>query len=185
MVWREIIKWIVTFFFCTLQFWGHQIVVPLTLLVILHIFNCMYTGHYHVHCMIVKTNKTNPQAEFLCAVDHSCMVSSIKWFHATPDNLTITLIKVDDNHDNQDHDHLAPQTAASPGDPHVHLIPSVLPSHSGTYSCVAENVLGQVRHHPLVNSSSSNSWNPKWRTCTGLKHEAKKSIFSARYLLHL
>ena len=36
------------------------------------------------------------QAEFLCAVDHSCMVSSIKWFHATPDNLTITLIKVDD-----------------------------------------------------------------------------------------
>ena len=34
------------------------------------------------------------QAEFLCAVDHSCMVSSIKWFHATPDNLTITLIKV-------------------------------------------------------------------------------------------
>ena len=36
------------------------------------------------------------------------------------------------------------QTAASPGDPHIHLIPSVLPSHSGTYSCVAENVLGQV-----------------------------------------
>ena len=34
------------------------------------------------------------KAEFLCAVDHSCMVSSIKWFHATPDNLTITLIKV-------------------------------------------------------------------------------------------
>ena len=110
----------------------------------------LYTGHYRVHCMIVKTNKTNPQAEFLCAVDHSCMVSSIKWFHATPDNLTITLIKVDDNHDNQDHDHLVPQTAASPGDPHVHLIPSVLPSHSGTYSCVAENVLGQVRHHPLT-----------------------------------
>ena len=54
MVWREIIKWIVTFFFCTLQFWGHQIVVPLTLLVILHFFNCMYTGHYHVHCIIVK-----------------------------------------------------------------------------------------------------------------------------------
>ena len=26
----------------------------------------------------------------------------------------------------------------------MHLIPSVLPSHSGTYSCVAENVLGQV-----------------------------------------
>ena len=32
----------------------------------------------------------------------------------------------------------------------MHLIPSVLPSHSGTYSCVAENVLGQVRHHPLT-----------------------------------
>merc|ERR1719205_532982 len=69
------------------------------------------------------------RAEFLCAVDHSCMVSSIKWFHATPDNLTITLIK----------------TAASPGDPHVHLIPSVVPAHSGTYSCVAENVLGQTK----------------------------------------
>ena len=26
----------------------------------------------------------------------------------------------------------------------MHLIPSVLPSHSGTYSCVAENVLGRV-----------------------------------------
>ena len=37
------------------------------------------------------------------------------------------------------------QTAASPGDPHVHLIPSALPSHSGTYSCVAQNVLGQVK----------------------------------------
>ena len=37
-----------------------------------------------------------------------------------------------------------PQTAASPGDPHVHLIPSAHPSHSGTYSCVAQNVLGQV-----------------------------------------
>merc|ERR1719490_692772 len=30
-------------------------------------------------------------------------------------------------------------------DHHVHLIPSVLPSHSGTYSCVAENVLGQTK----------------------------------------
>ena len=39
-----------------------------------------------------------------------------------------------------------PQTAASPGDPHVHLIPSAHPSHSGTYSCVAQNVLGQVNH---------------------------------------
>ena len=29
----------------------------------------------------------------------------------------------------------------------MHLIPSVLPSHSGTYSCVAENVLGQVTDH--------------------------------------
>merc|ERR1719442_400977 len=75
------------------------------------------------------TLEPGERAEFLCAVDHSCMVSSIKWFHDTPDNLTITLIK----------------TAASPGDPHVHLIPSVLPSHSGTYSCVAENVLGQTK----------------------------------------
>jgi hypothetical protein len=84
------------------------------------------------------TLEPGERAEFLCAVDHSCMVSSIKWFHATPDNLTITLIK----------------TAASPGDPHVHLIPSVLPSHSGTYSCVAENVLGQV-------FKASNSCNPQ------------------------
>ena len=34
----------------------------------------------------------------------------------------------------------------------MHLIPSVLPSHSGTYSCVAENVLGQVTNHPTNDS---------------------------------
>ena len=50
------------------------------------------------------------------------------------------------------------QTAASPGDPHIHLIPSVLPSHSGTYSCVAENVLGQVT------SSETKIWRTETKT---------------------
>jgi len=90
------------------------------------------------------TLEPGERAEFLCAVDHSCMVSSIKWFHATPDNLTITLIK----------------TAASPGDPHVHLIPSVLPSHSGTYSCVAENVLGQTKAEAYLAVNSAPTPHP-------------------------
>ena len=34
------------------------------------------------------------QVVFLCQVDYTCMVSSIKWFHTTPDNITVTLIKV-------------------------------------------------------------------------------------------
>ena len=34
------------------------------------------------------------QVVFHCQVDHSCMVSSIKWFHTTQDNDTKTLVKV-------------------------------------------------------------------------------------------
>merc|ERR550532_863904 len=66
-------------------------------------------------------------AVFNCHIDFSCMVTTIHWFHA-PENSSSSLIK----------------TARSPGDPHVHLIRSADPSHSGTYSCVAQNVLGQV-----------------------------------------
>merc|ERR1719350_257022 len=74
------------------------------------------------------TVDSGQMAVFNCHIDFSCMVTTIHWFHA-PENSSSLLIK----------------TAASPGDPHVHLIPSALPSHSGTYSCVAQNVLGQTK----------------------------------------
>ena len=44
-----------------------------------------------------KTDKLkicHVQVVFHCQVDHSCMVSSIKWFHTTQDNYTRTLVKV-------------------------------------------------------------------------------------------
>merc|ERR1719278_1682180 len=49
-------------------------------------------------------------AVFNCHIDFSCMVTTIHWFHA-PENSSSSLIK----------------TAASPGDPHVHLNPSAHP----------------------------------------------------------
>lgn len=81
---------------------------------------------------------------FHCQVDHSCMVSSIKWFHATHENGTLTLIK----------------TAKDPGDPHVHQIRSVGTEDAGSYHCVAENVLGQAEMVAFLQVSSSPKVNP-------------------------
>lgn len=81
---------------------------------------------------------------FHCQVDHSCMVSSIKWFHATRENSTLTLIK----------------TAKDPGDPHIHQIRSVGAEDAGSYHCVAENVLGQAEMVAFLQVSRSSTIQP-------------------------
>lgn len=69
------------------------------------------------------------QAVFTCMIEHRCMVPIIKWYYNSPDNSTIKVIK----------------TGKSPGDPHVHKIERVSAEDEGTYSCVAENVIGETR----------------------------------------
>jgi len=81
---------------------------------------------------------------FHCQVDHSCMVSSIKWFHGPPDNSTMTLIK----------------TAKDPGDPHVHKIRSVGAEDAGSYHCIAENVLGQAEMVAFLQVNAASSTSP-------------------------
>merc|ERR1712083_337508 len=74
------------------------------------------------------TASTGDKVTFFCQVDYTCMVNSIKWFHTTPDNLTTT--------------HIMPPSTG--GDRHVHSISSVTRTDEGSYSCIAENVLGQA-----------------------------------------
>merc|ERR550517_1912 len=101
-------------------------------------------------------------AVFNCHIDFSCMVTTIHWFHA-PENSSSSLIK----------------TARSPGDPHVHLIRSADPSHSGTYSCVAQNVLGQsmVAAHLTVNPPQPSSANS-----IHLKNQKAQTLFLVHFL---
>jgi len=70
------------------------------------------------------TANLGDKVQFHCDVDYKCLVNSIRWYHTTPDNYTTTQIKV--------------------GDRHVHTINMVQEDDEGSYSCVAENVLGQT-----------------------------------------
>jgi hypothetical protein len=79
------------------------------------------------------------QAVFTCMIEHRCMVPIIKWYYNSPDNSTIKVIK----------------TGKSPGDPHVHKIERVSAEDEGTYSCVAENVIGETRISAYLAVSSA------------------------------
>lgn len=89
------------------------------------------------------TANLGDKVQFHCDVDYSCLVNSIRWYHTTPDNETTTQIKV--------------------GDRHVHTIHRVQEDDEGSYSCVAENVLGQtvitayldVNHSQMLSSSGA------------------------------
>ena len=48
----------------------------------------------------------------------------------------------------------------------MHLIPSALPSHSGTYSCVAQNVLGQVKVETKTKTKAEKAKKTKTSTKT-------------------
>jgi len=92
------------------------------------------------NAMTNVTRSPGQKASFECLIDHSCLVSVIKWYHVNPDNTSSKLIK----------------TAKSPGDPHVYFIEKVTPEDEGTYSCVAENVIGKtaVVAYLTINSCS-------------------------------
>merc|ERR1711915_519300 len=66
-------------------------------------------------------------ARFRCEVDMSCMVSYIEW-HKHDDNGTLQLLR----------------KGTDPGDPYSISIEKVDPDHTGLYSCIAGNILGET-----------------------------------------
>lgn len=91
------------------------------------------------NAMMNQTVRPGEQASFKCQIDMSCIVAYIEWFHDMP-NGTATKIKTARN-----------------GDPHTHIIQKVLPTHAGTYTCVAGNVLGQAEASAYLDVYSNSS----------------------------
>merc|ERR1711915_16877 len=73
------------------------------------------------------TLNTGDTARFYCAVDMSCMVSYIEW-HKHDDNGTLQLLR----------------KGTDPGDPYSFSIEGVAQDHTGLYSCIAGNILGET-----------------------------------------